>query len=1046
MATSTFKSEAEFERALIAALTENYGWSKEILLHPTEQDLLENWKRILYENNRERTRLNDAPLTDGEMQQILEQIKTLRTPMRLNRFINGKTIQIVRDNPEDHENYGRTISLKIYDRKEIAGGHSRYQIAEQPHFNVRDAVFPPRRGDLMLLINGMPLIHVELKNGVPARNAINQIMNYSNEGVFSGFFSLVQIFVAMNPTETFYFANPGPDGKFNTDFQFHWADANNEPINNWGAIAQQLLSIPRAHQLIGFYTVADDTDHNLKVMRSYQIYASEQVSNRVAKRDWSQPDLRGGFVWHTTGSGKTLTSFKSAHLVAESDDADKVVFLVDRIELGTQSLVEYRGYADDATTVQATENTDILLSKLKSDSADDRLIVTSIQKISRITEERGYKSSDLEKINRKRIVFIIDEAHRDVFGKMMAQIKDTFPNAMLFGFTGTPIFDEIKKKDSVTADVFGQELHRYSIADGIRDKNVLGFDPIMVKVYPDQKVRQQVALMKAKAATEEDALADPAKEEVYLTYMDHTEVPMAGYLTDDGSYVKGIEDFIPTSQYQLEEYQKSIVGHIVENWKLRSRNGRYHAIFATSSIPEAVQYYRLFKAYDLKVAALFDPSLDLAGPPSTMEFKQAAVKEIILDYNARYHQSFDFAHFADYKQDLSFRLAHKKLYSGIVSEPQKQIDLLIVVDQMLTGFDSKWINTLYLDKMLEYERLIQAFSRTNRLDGLTKPHGTIVYYRYPNTMERNVREAFRLYSGDRPFAAFVQHLDQNLKQLNLLFRQISQIFINSGEPDFARLPNEVGAKKEFAKLFRAFQYCLEAAQVQDFSWKKKIYDFTVDDEVSCSIEVAFTKLQYEILLLRYKELRGGSKTNGQELPYDIDVNIIDIPTPPIDRTYMEENFQKFLRELQTGEEVDAIRQELHRNFARLTQAEQKFAEMLLIDIENGAVEIVPDKDFSEYLTEYRDSLRNDRIHKFAVDFGVDEAALREFIDRNLPKDQKRSFGLFDKLKETVEEGKAKDYIERMTGSRPKRIHVKALIDQTLMDFILSCDEDDNPSS
>ena len=218
-----------------------------------------------------------------------------------------------------------------------------------------------------MLINGMPVIHIELKkSGVPVSQAYHQIEKYSGEGIFSGLFSLVQIFVAMEPNETVYFANPGPDGKFNPDYYFHWADYNNEPINEWDKVASTLLSIPMAHQLIGFYTVADDSDGVLKVMRSYQYFAASAISDKVSKTKWEAGNQLGGYVWHTTGSGKTMTSFKSAQLIASSKDADKVIFLMDRIELGTQSLKEYRGFADENESVQATENTGVLITKLKS--------------------------------------------------------------------------------------------------------------------------------------------------------------------------------------------------------------------------------------------------------------------------------------------------------------------------------------------------------------------------------------------------------------------------------------------------------------------------------------------------------------------------------------------------------------------------------------------------------------------------------------------------------------------------------------------------------
>lgn len=424
-----FTKEADFEASMIQMLIK-YGWEHEVLHNYTEQQLIKNWADILFENNRAIDRLNDYPLTDGEMQQILEHIGKLKTPLKLNSFINGGNVHIIRDNPDDSLHFGKEVSLKIYDRKEIAAGQSRYQIVQQPKFPTKSKMLNDRRGDLMLLINGMPVIHIELKKtGVPISQACNQIEKYANEGIFTGLFSLVQIFVAMNPDEAVYFANPGPEGKFNPDFYFHWADFNNEPVNDWKQVTERLLSIPMAHEMIGFYTVADDSDGILKVMRSYQFYAASAISDKVSKMKWEGNSQLGGYIWHTTGSGKTMTSFKSAQLIAASKDADKVIFLMDRIELGTQSLKEYRAFAEANEDVQATENTGVLVTKLKSIDPANTLIVTSIQKMSNIKDEAegGLKSSDIEQMNSKRIVFIVDECHRSTFGDMLLTIKHTFP-------------------------------------------------------------------------------------------------------------------------------------------------------------------------------------------------------------------------------------------------------------------------------------------------------------------------------------------------------------------------------------------------------------------------------------------------------------------------------------------------------------------------------------------------------------------------------------------------------------------------------------------
>ena len=269
------------------------------------------------------------------------------------------------------------------------------------------------------------------------------------------------------------------------------------------------------------------------MLRSYQYQAVNAISDRVRTCKWDEPvpsgtpGRPGGYVWHTTGSGKTMTSFKAAQLIAGSKDADKVVFLMDRVELGTQSLLEYRSFADDADDVQGTENTDVLKSKLASIDPKDTLIVTSIQKMSNIKAGEGHiTEEEVKKLAGKRIVFIIDECHRSTFGEMLQDIRRSFPNALYFGFTGTPIHEENRKKGSTTSMVFGDCLHRYSIADGIRDGNVLGFDPYMVLTYRDRDVRQVVALEKAKASTIEEAQADPAKAEVFYHYMDPNQMPM----------------------------------------------------------------------------------------------------------------------------------------------------------------------------------------------------------------------------------------------------------------------------------------------------------------------------------------------------------------------------------------------------------------------------------------------------------------------------------------------------------------------------------------
>lgn len=1034
-----FNTEPDFEMALIKILSEK-GWEKDVLKNYSEDDLLQNWADILFENNRDIDRLNDYPLTDSEMQQILEQIKALRTSLKLNGFINGRSVSIVRDNPDDKLHFGKEISLKIYDRREIAAGQSRYQIVQQPKFPTKSKLLNNRRGDLMLLINGMPVIHIELKkSGIPVSQAYNQIEKYSHEGIFSGLFSLVQIFVAMSPEETVYFANPGPDGKFNPDYYFHWADFNNEPINDWNQVASTLLSIPMAHQLIGFYTVADDSDGVLKVMRSYQYFAASAISDKVAKAKWEGNNQLGGYIWHTTGSGKTMTSFKSAQLIASSKDADKVIFLMDRIELGTQSLKEYRGFADENESVQATENTSVLITKLKSSNPADTLIVTSIQKMSNIKDEAvGLNARDIELISSKRIVFIVDEAHRSTFGDMLITIKTTFPKAMFFGFTGTPIQNENQKKKNTTTTVFGDELHRYSIADGIRDKNVLGFDPCKVLTFKDKDVRKVVALEKAKAQTEEEAISDPVKSKVYYKYMDASQVSMAGHLDKKGNYIKGIEDYIPNVQYTTDEHTTLVVQDILDNWVRLSHNSKFHAIFATSSIPEAINYYRLFKKMkpELKVTALFDPSIDNNGG---VQYKEEGLVEIISDYNEKYGQDFTIPKFSKMKKDISARLAHKKPYERIANDPEKQIDLLIVVDQMLTGFDSKWINTLYMDKVLQYENIIQAFSRTNRLFGPDKPFGTIRYYRKPHTMERNVNDAVKLYSGDRPLGLFVQHLAENLKQLNELFENISELFSNAGIKNFEKLPDDIAVCRKFAKDFKEFNGYLEAAEIQGFRWDTSSYTDEDTDEV---VDVAFDENIYLVLVLRYKELSsGGTEMGSDDVPYDLVGYITEIDTGRIDSDYMNSRFDKYIKLLSiegtTKEALEQAETELHKTFAMLSQEEQKYANIFLHDIQRGDVKVAEGKTLRDYINEYLSKAKNDQIHRVSVALDVDEDMLRNMMSLNLNESNLNEFGRFAELSNTVDKAKAKEYFEKVENTRIMPFKVKMKADNLLRNFILN---------
>lgn len=1036
-----FNKEADFENALIALLGTK-SWEKEVLRYPTEEKLIANWQEHLNKTNQHIDKL-DVPLIRSEMNQILEQVQALKTPYALNGFINGKTVAIKREN-EESRHFGKEVSLDIFDREEISAGKSRYQIAQQPQFTPRSDLYPKQRGDLMLLINGMPMFHIELKcSGVPVSQATNQIERYHKAGAFSGIFSLVQVFVAMTPEECRYFANTS--GQLNPAFYFRWADFNNVYMNEWDKVATHFLSIPMAHQFIGDYTIADAKDEQLKVLRSYQYYAVNKIADTVAKTDWTSGNQRGGYIWHTTGSGKTMSSFKSAQLISRRKDADKVIFLLDRIELGKQSLEEYQNFADSKDDVQATENTAILLAKLKSKQDRDRLIVTSIQKMSNIKAEEGVNEADIEQISGKRLVFIIDEAHRTTFGDMLLTIKHTFPNALFFGFTGTPIEEENAKKNSTTATVFGNELHRYSIADGIRDENVLGFHPFHIRTFKDSDLRRSVALQEAKATDESEVFADDQKKKIYNQFMN--DVPMAGEYTSDGKYQKGIEDYIPNVQYQTPEHVNAVIDDMLDNWRRLSQGKKYHAIFATSSIPEAVNYYRLIKARIAekiriaeevgnseeaknslpKLTALFDPNILNDGQGND---KEIWIAEILEDYNAQFHTNFDYATYSRFKTDLSDRLSHINAYKRI--KPDEQLDLLIVVDQMLTGFDSKWLNTLYLDKILDYANLIQAFSRTNRLcDKTDKPFGLIRYYRKPHTMQRNIERAVKLYSGDRPMGLFVDNLDKVIDKMNVCFADIADIFKWAGLEDFSKNPDDTTSCAKFVKLFNQLNEHLQAARLLGFSWEKSSYDVVQEDDSVITATLNFDQETYDKLLARYKDLFKESSGNGggsDDVPFDLRSHINEIETDKIDQNYMNALFEKWLKTIGGIEEAAAL-EELHHSFATLSKEDQKFAELFLHDVQSGDIKLDPNLALSDYITTYKQKDANDKVLKVIKGLGLDGDLLRALLARKYTSEN-LDLGRLNELKATVDREKAKVYF-----NEERIFYLNIRIDEFLRELI-----------
>lgn len=977
--------EADFIEELLHA-----GW-QEVLKNKTVPELIDNWKDIIFKRNRET--LNDVPLSDSEMDYLLGGMRTQAdTPVKANHFINGPEIGIKRDSDSpDKQHAGKEVYLDLFSATEIAGGSSRYQIAEQTRFNTDDT-YNDRRGDITLLINGMPVIHIELKAaGVDTAEATTQIRKYYQEGIFRGFMGLVQVFWAITPDDALFLANPGDADKFNPAFFFHWGDRNNKVIKKWKELisgSTHILSIPEAHKLIGYYCVADTLRDTLKVCRSYQYTAIRAIVGRTEKQKWGNHDQLGGYIWCTTGGGKTMTSFKAGQLIIDMGFADKVVFIVDRKVLDTQSTKEYNSFSRSGESVCETKSTKDLFYKLKSNNSDETMIVTSMQKISRINDETDKLRKDLlEKIKAKRIVFIIDEAHRSQFGTMHDSVKNTFYNSLFFGFTGTPIFTEnMKPGELVTETVFGKCLAIYSLAVGIRDKNVLGFWPEAVRTYLDDELREKVALSECHANSRAEVENDPVKWKLYRKLTKHT--PMATPLDEKGNpkkdktgkIIRGIEDYIPSGQYNDSEHRhhNAVVKYITDHFSTNAY-GEYgtlfHGILATDRIEEAVYYWERFKevAPELNVTALFNPNTDI-NKESTLDHEKALVK-IVDAYNQKYGTGFNRKTDPDYsgfKEDLTSRLAHKKPYEHIGNDHDQCLDIVIVVNQLLTGFDSQYVNILYLDKEMKDDALIQAISRTNRiLDNNEKPWGMVKFFRKPYTMQRNLKEALKLYCEGDSDEVEADDLNGNIKKLNHSYENISYIFSLDKIENFECLPKKDESRQKFRKEFYFMKSTMRAAMLQGLKWSNQ-FGKALD----------FNEKTYKILTMRYNDLpsnQGGGGRGPQKPGYDMNINLSTMEMEKIDAEYLEAQFRIITMKDVEDSEYEILKAtaitEIKENLGMLTEIQQVYARRILDDIESGTLTVEQDKKFMDYIYEYMERTRKQNIAEYASRLGLDGSLL-----------------------------------------------------------------------
>lgn len=804
----------------------------------TVEDLVNHWRGELNRINADQ--LEGIELTDREFQQVMAKVNRIGNSYEAAKLLaieeaKGKIDGIYRD---DHPQVTRKqITLTIFKKAEVRGGDSSYKIARE----VRTA--NGNRFDLVLLINGLPLINIEQKRTDKTLDeAFFQFKRYYGDGEYThNFMAFSQMMVITSEVATRYFATPKAIGDFNPSFVFHWADQDNHPINNWVQVIEHFLMIPMAHQMVGDYLVIDEAkdEENRRhmLLRPYQVYALQAVEG--AAFGWDNQDRipHGGFVWHTTGSGKTITSFKTALFLSTRAGFDKVVFLVDRRELDNRTSANFKAYATyEPVSVDDTKHTYQLKKILKSPSRG--IVVTTTFKLNALVKE--LEEAQDASLADKRIVFIIDEAHRTTMGNMMGTIKSYFKrNGLFYGFTGTPLFDENKVKGKIneqsevintTQKLFGPKLHQYTIDEAIADRNVLGFHVDYIntgefKSYDDLRERL-VERIKAEQP-------ERAEREIERHVQGLSELEV-----EKQAEKKGI------LQYQDETHIPRVVEEILSNWNAQSQGREFNAILTVAYKSRVMAYYEEFKKQlaesgePLNVAMTF--SFGDENDPTPID--PEVIRGMFKDY-----ASFTGIEFisGDKKrgEDAYFEDVVERATRGGSGRNPKNIDLVIVAKQLLTGYDSKRLNTLYVDRKLELQELIQAYSRTNRVLGSNKEFGTIVNFQYPRLTEQMVNTALKLYgSGGKSSRAIVETYATAVENFAI---QVAEMILTLPDPtDWQALEQDEELKEAFILAFRdAAEQLNTVEQYYEFRWDT--VTFGIDEHTWLQYVGAFKNLTWK---------------------------------------------------------------------------------------------------------------------------------------------------------------------------------------------------------
>ena len=817
--------EAQLEQNLIDLLCARHGqWTFRPDLK-TEEDLWNNLRNIIEIRNK--SELNDNALTDSEFERIQSEIlaKT-KTPFEAAKWLRGEkgkcSIVLERDN-----GLGR-IELVIYSSNEKNGGFSSYEVVHQIAKSKSNLEERNRRFDVTLLISGLPIIQIELKTAIAkdgVKQAYYQIEKYIDEGTFSNtIFQTLQLYVMSNEQTTRYMA-AAPKGELQEKYMFAWRTRDNTRVENINEFAKQVLNIPRAHELVSEFMILSEEQSSkvLMVLHPYQIHAIEAIFEAASKH-------QSGYIWHATGSGKTITSFVSTKLLAQRSGIDRTIMLLDRKDLDNQTTSEFTKFAsaystgvntNDNTLIVGTGNTKALSRALKLDSSSNVVIVTTRQKLNKAIESLKEKEpGKLANLRGKHIVFIVDECHRAISAQNMDDIKKVFPKSTWFGFTGTPIFEENKKSSDgqyarTTHDQYGEVLHRYTIKNALEDGSVLGFQ------------------VEHESTIHEDELANVVyramrSEEKNFNYTDEELV-----CTVESMKAIDKEKYLQSAHYESDDHIQSVIRKILSpnnayrKFVFKDGKPTMSAILTTSSIDMAKRYYKAIKKFTadknwLEIqfpdhplrqgAVMNDPDFPRVAITYSLEentkgaaLKQSEMQGIIDEYNLMYGTSWSVESIERYNGDINNRLARKK---GEFKEFGNHLDLVIVVDRLLTGFDAPRCQTLFVDRNLQYAGLIQAFSRTNRTYK-GKEKGLITTFRKPATMKDHVFAATRLYSqANNNDSLIYPTYEESKKKFNAAYNaliKLDAINVNNPITEHAPKSDRINFVKCFQDLNKAYR-------------------------------------------------------------------------------------------------------------------------------------------------------------------------------------------------------------------------------------------------